>query len=231
VFATIFNAGAVALDQCQIQLPTSAPAGMSMIYETTNPATNQVTSGQDPMVSIGAGASQSFVLAFQDTSASLDPSQPLLFVCASTNYAPIMLGVNTIDLQFSSTPVPDLIALAATISNNGIVEVPVHGAGAFAIATDNIGVDATITVTADTGPAKLPLTMTLCQTTADAQCLAAPAPSVTLDLAANATPTFSIFVIAEGSVAFAPGSSRVFVRFLDGAGVSHGSTSVAVETN
>ena len=45
----------------------------------------------------------------------------------------------------------------------------------------------------------------------------------------NATPTFSVFV-ASGPVAFAPGTSRIFVRFDDGAGGAHGSTSVAVST-
>ena len=232
-FATVLNTGSSALNNCRILLPTSAPAGMTMSYATTNPATNAVTSADDPMVTIPANGSQSFVIAFEDTSPALDPSQPLLFVCDGTTYAPIVVGLNTIDLQFSSTPIADVIALAATASNNGIVEVPLsmQGAGAFAVASDNIGESDTITVTADTGAATLPLDITLCQTSSNGQCLAPPAPSVTLNYTTNLTPTFSVFITASANVPFAPATSRIFVRFLDGAGVSHGSTSVAVETN
>ena len=62
------------------------------------------------------------------------------------------------------------------------------------------------------------------------QCLAPPASSVAYSAAANGTPTFSVFVTANGPVAFAPGTSRVFVRFKDAGGASHGATSVAIET-
>jgi YVTN family beta-propeller protein len=233
VFATVLNTGAAALDNCRILLPSSAPAGMSLVYETTDPATNAITSGPNPLVSIPGNGAQTFVLAFQGTDATLDPGQPLLDVCDGTTYAPITLGLNTVDLQFSATPIPDVIVLAATVQNNGIVEVPLSSQqeGAFAIASDNIGAPATLTVSADTGAATLPVTVTLCQTTADGQCQAPPAPTVTLDDATDATPTFSVFVAASGAIPLAPGTARIFVRFLDGGGVSHGSTSVAVETD
>jgi len=54
---------------------------------------------------------------------------------------------------------------------------------------------------------------------------------VPITYAQNGTPTFSIFVQASAAVPFAPATSRIFVRFLDGGGVSHGATSVAVTTN
>jgi YVTN family beta-propeller protein len=234
VFATVLNTSTSALGNCRILLPSSAPAGMSMVYQTTDPATNAVTSGPNPLVSIDGNGSQTFVLAFQGSADALDPGQPLLFVCDGTSYAPIDVGLNTIDLQFSSTPIPDIIVLAATAQNNGIVEVPLSNQqeGAFAVASDNIGAEATLTVSADTGAATLPVTVTLCQTNpSTGQCLAPPAPSVTLDDATGATPTFSVFVAAGAAIPLAPGSSRIFVRFLDGDGVSHGSTSVAVETD
>ncbi|HEV2676079.1 MAG TPA: beta-propeller fold lactonase family protein [Aliidongia sp.] len=234
IYATILNTGANALNNCRILLPTSAPSGMSMFYETTDPSTNTANSGQNPPVSIAANGSQTFVLAFQGSSGALDPSQPLLFVCGGTTYAPITLGVNSIDLQFSTTPVPDIIALAATSSANGIVNVPFSAqqAGAFAVASDNIGAAAPITATVDTGSATLPIIVTMCQTNGSGQCLAPPASSVALaNYATGQTPTFSIFVTATAAVPLNPGSSRVFVRFLDSNGLSHGSTSVAVQTN
>lgn len=44
------------------------------------------------------------------------------------------------------------------------------------------------------------------------------------------TPTFAIFIGAAGTVPFDPARNRVFVRFNDSAGVTRGSTSVAVRT-
>jgi len=40
-----------------------------------------------------------------------------------------------------------------------------------------------------------------------------------------------VFLSASGSIAFAPATARIFLRFLDSSGASHGSTSVAVETD
>lgn len=43
--------------------------------------------------------------------------------------------------------------------------------------------------------------------------------------------TVTPFVSASGAIPFAPGTARIFVRFLDEAGTLHGATSVAVETD
>ncbi len=78
-----------------------------------------------------------------------------------------------VDLSVSPTPVPDIIALSATVSNDGIVSMPVGGAAAFAVASINVGAAAPIIVTADTGSATLPLQATLCQSDpSNGQCLA-----------------------------------------------------------
>jgi hypothetical protein len=44
---------------------------------------------------------------------------------------------------------------------------------------------------------------------------------------ANATPTLGILVQGNGTVPFDPAANRIFVRFKDDGGVTHGSTSVA----
>jgi hypothetical protein len=234
VFATMINAGPTALTGCQIGLPASAPSGLSISYQTTDPATNQPTGTPNTPVTIaGNDGIQTFLLAFSATAPLAAPGLALSFVCTGVQPVTTIPGVNTVDLLFSASPIPDVVALAATATNNGVVDVPFSnsGAGAFAVASDNVGADGMITVTADTGSATLPLTITLCETTSNGQCLAAPASSVTLDYMAGATPTFSVFIAASGPVAFAPANSRIFLRFLDGSGVSHGSTSVAVETD
>ena len=127
----------------------------------------------------------------------------------------------------------DVIALAAS-TTPGIVELPLAsgGAGAFAVATINVGAPGTLTVSVDTGSAQLPLATAICQTNSTTgQCLAPPSATVSANFTANGTPTFAIFATATGQIPFAPGSSRIFVRFKDGNGVSHGSTSEAVETD
>jgi hypothetical protein len=131
----------------------------------------------------------------------------------------------------SATPIADIIALVATPTNNGIIEVPNGGAAAFAVASSNVGVTGDIVASVDTGAAKLPVVLNLCQSNpANGQCLAPPAPSVALNIAGGAAPTFSVFLQSTGAIPFAPAASRVFVRFKDPDGGLHGSTSVAIET-
>jgi hypothetical protein len=102
----------------------------------------------------------------------------------------------------------------------------------LAVASANVGTTDTLTVSADTGDTTLPLSLFLCQTDpADGACLAAPAATVTLTDAAGATPTFSVSVTASQPIGFDPAAARIFLRFKDSNGVSHGSTSVAVTTD
>ena len=151
---------------------------------------------------------------------------------AGSAEAPLFVGVNTLLLSASQNPVPDIVALAATSGNNGIVDIPgATGTGAFAVATVNVGVAGTITASADTGGTVLPAVITLCQTNpATSVCLAPPAPTVTTTIAASATPTFAIFVRGTGQVPFNAAVNRIFVRFRDSTSVTRGSTSVAVRT-
>ena len=152
--------------------------------------------------------------------------------CANTAPAPLTVGLNTLLFSASATPVPDIVALAATINNDGIVNIPgPTGTGVFAVATVNVGVGATITASADTGAASPPVSISLCETNpATGQCVSPIGPSVTTTINANATPTFGIFVTGSGPVPFDPAGNRIFVRFKDAGGVTRGATSVAVRT-
>ncbi len=229
VFATLLNSGGTSLSGCAPALLATAPSGMALDYRPTNSATNQPTGTQDEPVSIAAQGAQSFVLAFSDATAASVRALPVVFSCTDALPAPSVTGLDTVDLLFSTTPVADIIALAATASNDGTVHVA-NGAGAFAVATIDAGAAGTLTATLDTGAAILPLGATLCQTDASGQCQAPPSASLAVSFVANATPTFSVFVTASAPIAFAPGTSRIFLRFVDASGVSHGSTSVAVTT-
>jgi hypothetical protein len=124
------------------------------------------------------------------------------------------------------------VALAATLNNDGIVNIlGANGTGVFATATVNLGAAATIIASADTGGASLPVNISICQTDpAMGQCISALGSNVTTTINPNATPTFGIFVQGNGTVPFDPAMNRIFVRFRDTGGVTRGSTSVAVRT-
>src|SRR5262249_19345323 len=147
------------------------------------------------------------------------------------NPAATTVGVDTLNLSASTTPVPDIVALAAS-GDPGYVDIPgATGTGVFAVATVNLGVDATITAAANTGAANLPVALTICQTNpATGACMATPGATATTDVQPNATPTFGIFVTGSASVADMPGVNRVFVTFTDSNNVLRGETSVAVRT-
>jgi len=229
-FATMINTAATALNGCQIVPLSPIPAGFS--YQTTSSSTNALTGTPNTPVTVAAGAPQSFFIAFP-VNAPFIPSDVLLsFDCTGVDPAQPIVGLNTLLLSGSSSPVPDVIALVATATNNGIVDIPgANGTGAFAVATDNVGATGAIVVTADTGSATLPVTLTLCQTNSTTgACLLPPASTVATTIAANETPTFSVFAAGSGSITFAPATSRIFVRFKDATGATRGSTSVAVET-
>jgi hypothetical protein len=180
-------------------------------------------------VDIAAGGAQSFVFALTPTGAFAPTDVQFTFNCANADSAPINVGLNTLLLSASSTPVPDIVALGATLSNDGIVTLA--STGVFAVATVNVGATGTITALADTGNAILPVDISLCETNpATGQCISAIGSSVTTQINANATPTFGIFVQGNGNVPFDPAGNRIFVRFQDGGGVTRGSTSVAVQT-
>jgi sugar lactone lactonase YvrE len=230
VFATLLNAGSTALSGCGVSLPSSAPAGLSLTFQTTDPSSNALTGTANQAAAIPANSLQTFLLSFQSSAAVTASGLAPVFACQDVAPAAVTPGVDTVDLAFSATPVADIIALAATASSDGTVHVA-NGSGAFAVATINAGAAGDLTAEVDSGGASLPATAVLCQTDAAGQCQGTPAQSLPVSIAAGGSPTFSVFVGASGSIPFAPGATRIFVRFLDSSGVSHGSTSVAVTTN
>jgi hypothetical protein len=229
-FATVINPGSDTAHDVGIVLNTSIPASFS--FQTTDPATNQLTGTPNTPVDIPAGQSQTFVVSLTPTS-EFGPTD-VTFAFGGGN-APVISGVNTLLLSASTTQVPDIVAIAATSGNTGIVSLPgPSGNGAFAVATVNLGVGGQITMSADTGTATLPVIIFLCQTDpSTSQCMNPSAPStspVVVTIGAGETPTFGIFVAGTDTVASDPAKNRVFVRFKDAGGVTRGSTSVAVQT-
>jgi hypothetical protein len=238
-FATIINASATAGLSCQAALSTSLPAAFS--FQATDPQTNQTIGVPNAPMDIQANQLQTFVVTITPSAAIAPTDVQFAFACANADNAAVISGVNTLLLSASDTPVPDVVALAATLQNDGIVHIPAvqtsapgaaaFGTGVFAVATVNVGAGASITASADTGATVLPLSVQLCQTDpGTGLCLSTIGPSVTTQIGAGQTPTFGVFVQGNAPIAFDPANNRIFVRFKDAGGVTRGATSVAVQT-
>ena len=229
-FATIINAGTTDASGCVIDKLSGVKGNLS--FQATDPATNVPVGLPNTPVTIAAGGSQTFVVSVMPTAQFTSTEFALYFGCTNTQTARSRKGLNTVLLSASLTPIPDIVALAATLTNDGIVNIPgTNATGAFAVATVNVGATGTITASADTGGLTLPVNIFLCQTDpATGQCISAIGPTATTQINANATPTFGIFVQGNGNVPFDPAANRIFVRFKDGGNVTRGSTSVAVRT-
>ena len=230
-FATVINAGADATD---CSLAPLTPIVGKFFYQTTDPATNEPIGTRNTPVAIAAGGLQTFIFGIRPNETLQGLDVELRYDCADTDPASFLLGINTMQLSASSTPVPDVVALAATADQNGIVDLPgTSGVAAFAVASVNVGSTGEVTVSADTFGRTLPVSVGVCQTNpSTGACIepSAPAPSATVTIDAGATPTFSFFVSGSGDVPFAPGTNRIRARFVDQSGGIRGSTSVAVRT-
>jgi hypothetical protein len=227
VFATMINTSGKALDNCSVTL-SGYP--VTVDYTLTNPATNIPVGPADTPFPMATGAVQTLVLSLTPSAALAPTNLPLVFGCEGAQSAQSLPGLDTVLLSAGATQPADVIALAATPSNDGVVRLPGIGPeGAFVVATFNVGSDATLTVTPNTGGTTLPLSLSICQTDpTTGACLSPAAASVTLDVPAGATPTFAIFVGSSAPVPYAPATTRIYVDFTDSSKVNHGATSLAV---
>jgi YVTN family beta-propeller protein len=230
IFGTIINSGPGTANNCRIAPATAVPG--TFAFQTTDAATNGLTGAANTPVAIPQGGAQSFLLAFTPSAAFGPTDVALNFSCSNAVAATSYSGINTLLLSASTTPVPDIVAIAATATNDGTLHVPgASGSGALAVAIANVGSGGSLIAQADTGPATLPLTLTLCQTNpATGACFSPPSASFPTTVNGNGTATYSIFATAKGTVPFSPAVNRLFIRFVDGGGLTRGSTSVAVRT-
>ncbi len=237
-FVSVINTGPVAATACRIALVTALRAQLT--YQTTDPATNTLTGSANTPATIGPGAVGTFLVAVTPTPVLIPPARPLpptdvefQFLCANAGPAPILPGTNTLLLSAALLPVPDVIAIASTPTNDGIVLVPgLTGTGAFGVSGVNIGAPATITVRPVARPG-VPVTMAICETTGSptAQCQSPPAATVQAAFAADAPRTFSVFVAGTGTpIPVDLAASRASVFFEQTDGTVRGATSVAVQT-
>jgi hypothetical protein len=228
-FATIINGGNSTATACAPAQPPGFPA--TFTYQTTN-AANQLTGTPNTPVNIAAQAAQSFVFGLTPVTTFSAAEIGVLFDCSNTPVTVSVIGLNTFILSVSLAPSPDIVAIGATPTNDGIANIPGNtGTGFFAAAGVNIGSTASITASADDGGHGLPVTLTICQTNpGTGQCLSPPAASTTTTFNSNSTLTYTVFVQGNGNIPFDPANNRLFLRFKDASGVTRGATNVAVRT-
>jgi hypothetical protein len=238
-FATIANAATTEATNCSVVLATPLPADFT--YQTTNPATNQPTGSANTPGNIAGSAFQTYVLSltakpefFNGTQRPFpDQDVEFLFDCDNTPPASVFVGINTLGFSASTTPVPDIISIAATSTADGIwvLNSPARGAGAFAASAVNIGAADDITITPRITIIPFTSELRICDTTGntDGSCNGLQMASMTINFAKDQVRTFSIFGVFQGEFNFSPAKNRVFLDFTDSNGVLRGSTSLALK--
>jgi len=232
-FVSVINGGNVMATECAVTLDSELPIAFD--FQRTNPATNAVVGLPNTPSDIAAGAVQSYVITAEVLAVFAPTEARFRFACANASNPTPIVGLSTLLLSGSDVPVPDVVALAATPGANGILDLPGDtGSAAFAVATVNVGIGATLTAEVDTFGVELPVTVGICETDAAGECLDATAPltdSTTFTSGINGTPSFSVFVGGAGFVPDLAAVNRVRVMFRDSGGAVRGQTSVAVRTS
>ena len=230
-FATMINASLDTGTNCRIEPITAIPGVFS--YQTTDPATNAPQGTADTPVQMAPGAIQTFLFSITPNLPQEPVEVRLSMVCDNLTEADIQSGLNTLLLSSSFSAVPDVIALSATVSADGVARLT-NNAGAFSIATANVGASGDLIVTAAFSPLDIPsASISVCQTDpATSECLAPPVPAdagVAATLEGGSTLTFGVFVSSSETIDFDPAANRIVVNFTEeSTGLLRGSTSVAV---
>jgi len=233
-FSTIINAGAGTAYGCWIAAETPLAADFS--YQRVDP-TNTPIGAPNQIVDIPGNGSQAFVLSFKPQQQFEPPTRvaeaatvTLRYKCANTDAVTPLEGVNTFVISFAPDPVPDVIAISLTPSNDGVARITApYGSTAFATATSSIGAAGTITARAVASDPTMPLALSICRSDpSTGVCLAPAAPSTQSFFGVNETATWSVFLTATGSIPLDPANRRVRIEFVDPTNIVRGSTSVAV---
>ncbi len=225
-FLRMINSTATPLTGCRPVFPM-LPTGAT--YQTVNDL-NQLTGTANTPADVAAGGQQGFLLAIPTATAASGGYAPE-FQCTqgSSTLTPALGALYTI----SSASTPDVVAISATTSADGVARIAtIGGAAAMAVAGVNIGAAGSVIVAPSSNAYLLtPAAYTVCETNAaTGQCLAAPAAQVTVNYAAGQLRTFTVFAQAPANsgIPFWPDAQRMHLTFLTSTGLTVGDTSAAI---
>lgn len=231
--ATVINTGNGLAKGCSIAVPPGFP--VEFTYRMVRPNGNPGNLNEPTNIA-GFNSAQNFLMTFKPT-APMSANLALVFDCTNSAPAPSVLGLNRFLLTATTAAPADIISTAATLSGDGILNVPLSGTGVFSVAAINIGTAANLEARASanaigSSSSSLPGNLLLCQTDPQtAQCLTHFInATIPFSLGANQTATFTAFFQANGTaIPFDPANKRFFINFFQGS-TAVGSTSVAIRT-
>lgn len=203
------------------------PERESFTFQVTDPDTNKLVGSRDQPVTIPAGELRTFIISITPSSNLENIIFAPYVSCRNIPMTTPVQGLNTLNLGADAGGGPDLITLAATPDDTGVVNVPAGGAGYFAVAVSNIGGPGrAVASTASLDP-NLPASARICPTLPGTiDCITPLSASATLDIPQGGTPTFLVEVRTEEVTPC--DASRRFQFQLHVDGQLRGSTSVAV---
>ena len=218
VFVEFVNSGDQTANNCAIAAPFGPPVNMS--YQALD-GTGALTGAANTPVSIAGGASQRFLLSVTPTAAF---EGRIHFNYSCDNFTPFVFeDTNDLFLTASAGNPPDLIAIFATPSGDGILGVNASGgieaAGGAVVNIGSSGAEASVEVTPTLGDFDpiLGVALSICETVpASGACMAPPSPTVMMSVGPVAK-TFSVFAIANPDIGapLFPEYVRISVVFSD----------------
>lgn len=233
LFATVLNPSGEMGVNCRIEPDTSVSG--SFAFQATNPLTNAPTGSENAPVDIAPGGFQTFFVVLTPDAERAPGEVELNFLCDNLTLSKPITGVNTFTFSASNPAVPDVIALGATPTADGVVTLPAaSGVNVFTVASVNLGIGEALLVSADLSNPNVDASITMCQTDpVTSACMNPTVPTsepIELMVSNQATPTFGVFVASTTDVPFDPANNRIFVRFNELNGAIRGSTSIALRT-
>ena len=224
-FAALINASNGEARGCSLSLPDGFGNAMYFDYQTTN-SNNELTGSISTPVDIPIGGLQNFLFSIVPKVEFSALDIPIVFDCKNTRKATVQTGVNNFLMSATSRDLPDMVAISATATNDGILRLNgKNNIGAFSAAAINIGNSGNITVSGFSRQSNVVLR--ICRTNDSGICEAPPADMVSLDVEAGKVFTFSIFAYAIEYFSDDYSANRITLNIMSG-DVLVGATSVAV---
>jgi hypothetical protein len=230
-FFSVTNGLSVAAHRCRLIQRVNG-VETAFFYRATDPATNVAVGSPLQRFDIPAGATRSFVFAVSPLTQATNATVDIKVDCLNVRPAPSSANVNRFSVTGATGAAADIIPIAVTPSNDGVVRTHgPNGTQILAAAAVNLRDEETITVRPRyTGSEQVSLFV--CETNAAGACTSVLTPTIDVVMAPNQPRTFTVLVEPRGTALPADFENRrIVLEFLGGGQVSRGQATVAVTTD